>query len=151
MLSRGCECVWAPIAIPPLIISRASSQLRKRRSSAGPTQQAHKQRSLGELRSRTSDSKVQTVFRKASRQKPVRSEPDKLPDRDSTCTEHTNRTFSGGQRPSENARAAAARRGLKEAYSKCASRWTRTGYKALAPDERATYREVHIHQGCEAR
>ena len=33
---------------------------------------------------------------------------------------------------------------------KCASRWTRTGYKALASDERATYREVHIHQRCEA-
>jgi hypothetical protein len=47
-------------------------------------------------------------------------------------------------------RAAAARRGLKEAYSKCASRWTKTGYKARVPDERATYREVHIHQGCEA-
>src|ERR1035438_560918 len=99
MLSRGCECVWAPIAIPPLIISRASSQLRKRRSSAGPTEQAHKQRSLGELRSRTSDSKVQTVFRKASRQKPVRTEPDKPPDRNSTCAEPSNRTFSGGQRP----------------------------------------------------
>jgi len=26
----------------------------------------------------------------------------------------------------------------------------RTGYKAQAPDERATYREVHIHQGREA-
>jgi hypothetical protein len=45
---------------------------------------------------------------------------------------------------SENARATAARRGLKEAYSKRASRWTRTGYKALVPDERATYREVAI-------
>ena len=37
-----------------------------------------------------------------------------------------------------------------EAWIKCASRWTRTGYKAPAPDERATYREVHIHQGYEA-
>jgi hypothetical protein len=44
----------------------------------------------------------------------------------------------------------AARRGLKEAWSKRASRWTRTGYKARASDERATYREVHIHQGCDA-
>ena len=43
----------------------------------------------------------------------------------------------------------AARRGLKEAWIKCASRWTKTGYKALAPDERATYRKVHIHQRCE--
>ncbi len=25
-----------------------------------------------------------------------------------------------------------------------------TGYKARASDERVTYREVHIHQGCEA-
>ena len=49
-----------------------------------------------------------------------------------------------------NARATAARRGLKEAWSKCASRWTKTGNKAPVPDERATYREVHIHQGCEA-
>ena len=39
---------------------------------------------------------------------------------------------------------------LKEAYSKCASRWTRTGYKALVSDERVTYREVRIHQRCEA-
>jgi hypothetical protein len=37
-----------------------------------------------------------------------------------------------------------------EARSKGASRWTRTGYKAQAPDERATCREVHIHQGREA-
>ena len=28
--------------------------------------------------------------------------------------------------------------------------WTKTGYKARALDERATYREVHIHQGREA-
>ena len=42
------------------------------------------------------------------------------------------------------------RENLKEAYSKRASRWTKTGYKAPVPDERATYREVHIHQGCEA-
>ena len=34
-------------------------------------------------------------------------------------------------------------------WIKCASRWTRTGYKASASDERATYREVHIHQRCE--
>src|SRR5208337_1479826 len=53
-------------------------------------------------------------------------------------------------RPSDDARATAARRGLKEAWNKRASRWTKTGYKASAPDERATYREVHIHQGCEA-
>ena len=33
-------------------------------------------------------------------------------------------------RVSKNARATAARRGLKEAWSKCASRWTKTGYKA---------------------
>jgi hypothetical protein len=33
-------------------------------------------------------------------------------------------------RVSNDARATAARRGLKEAWSKCASRWTRTGYKA---------------------
>src|SRR5215471_3069569 len=39
----------------------------------------------------------------------------------------------------------------KEAWSKRASRWTKqTGYKAQAPDERPTYREVHIHQGREA-
>jgi len=31
-------------------------------------------------------------------------------------------------RVSKNARAIAARRGLKEAWSKCASRWTRIGY-----------------------
>src|SRR5216683_1747773 len=31
-----------------------------------------------------------------------------------------------------------------------ASRWTNIGYKARASDERATYRKVHIHQGCEA-
>src|SRR5260370_41684367 len=49
-------------------------------------------------------------------------------------------------RVSNDARATVARRGLKEAWIKCASRWTKTGYKALAPDERATYREVHIHQ-----
>src|ERR1022692_4273719 len=54
-------------------------------------------------------------------------------------------------RPSDDARATAARRGLKEAWIKCASRWTKTGYKALAPDERATYREVHIHQGAKRR
>jgi len=53
-------------------------------------------------------------------------------------------------RVSKNARAIAARRGLKEAWSKCASRWTRIGYKALASGERATYREAHIHQGREA-
>src|ERR1019366_5444378 len=53
-------------------------------------------------------------------------------------------------RPSDDARATAARRGLKEAWNKRASRWTKTGYKAPAPDERATYCEVHIHQGCEA-
>jgi len=53
-------------------------------------------------------------------------------------------------RPSDDARATAARRGLKEAWNKRASRWTKTGYKASAPDERATYREVHIHQGREA-
>src|SRR3979490_28057 len=53
-------------------------------------------------------------------------------------------------RVSDNARAIVARRGLKEAYSKRASRWTNIGYKARASDERATYREVHIHQGCEA-
>jgi hypothetical protein len=53
-------------------------------------------------------------------------------------------------RVSNDARATVARRGLKEALSKCASRWTRTGYKALASGERATYREVHIHQRCEA-
>ena len=33
-------------------------------------------------------------------------------------------------RVSNDARAIAVRRGLKEAWSKCASRWTRTGYKA---------------------
>src|SRR5271154_3705212 len=33
-------------------------------------------------------------------------------------------------RVSNDARATVARRGLKEAWSKCASRWTRTGYKA---------------------
>jgi|NGEPerStandDraft_6_1074524.scaffolds.fasta_scaffold08450_3 hypothetical protein len=53
-------------------------------------------------------------------------------------------------RSSDDARAVAARRGLKEAWNKRASRWTKTGYKAPAPDERATYREVHIHQGREA-
>ena len=42
------------------------------------------------------------------------------------------------------------RENLKEAPSKRASRWTKTGYKARASDERATYREVHIHQRCEA-
>jgi hypothetical protein len=40
--------------------------------------------------------------------------------------------------------------GLKEARNKGASRWTRTGYEAQASDERATNREVHIHQGREA-
>jgi hypothetical protein len=49
-----------------------------------------------------------------------------------------------------NARAIVARRGLKEAWIKGASRLTNTGYTALASDERATYREVHIHPGCEA-
>ena len=39
------------------------------------------------------------------------------------------------------------RRGLKEARSKTATRWTRTGYEACAPDERACDREVHIHPG----
>jgi hypothetical protein len=53
-------------------------------------------------------------------------------------------------RPSDDARATAARRGLKEAWNKRASRLTNIGYKAPAPDERATYREVHIHQGREA-
>ena len=43
------------------------------------------------------------------------------------------------------------RRGLKEACSKRASRWTKTGYKAPAPDEWATYREVRIHQGAKRR
>src|ERR1035441_9425725 len=54
-------------------------------------------------------------------------------------------------RPSDNARATAARRGLKEAWIKRASRWTKTGYKAPVPDERATYREVRIHQGAKRR
>ena len=36
------------------------------------------------------------------------------------------------------------------ARSKGASRWTKTGYEAQAPDERATYCEVHIHQRREA-
>src|SRR5271157_1802179 len=54
-------------------------------------------------------------------------------------------------RPSDDARAIAARRGLKEAWNKRASRWTKTGYKAPAPDERATYREVRIHQGAKRR
>src|SRR5674476_845431 len=53
----------------------------------------------GRVALKNQHSKVQTVFRNASRQKPVRSEPDKLPDRHSTCAEHTNRTFSGGRRP----------------------------------------------------
>ena len=53
-------------------------------------------------------------------------------------------------RVSNNVRATVVRRGLKEAWSKCASRWTRIGYKALASEEQATYREVHIHQRCEA-
>src|SRR5229473_2158537 len=75
----------------------------------------------------------------------------------SLCAGHVQQL--GGARPlpdlmevrvSNDARATVARRGLKEAWSKCASRWTRTGYKALASDERATYREVHIHQRCEA-
>ena len=47
---------------------------------------------------------------------------------------------------SKNARAIGARRDLKEAWSERASRWTKTGYKTPAPDQRATYREVHIHQ-----
>jgi phosphopantetheinyl transferase (holo-ACP synthase) len=53
-------------------------------------------------------------------------------------------------RSSDDARATAARWSLKEAWSKRASRWTKTGYKAPAPDERATYCEVHIHQRREA-
>jgi len=53
-------------------------------------------------------------------------------------------------RPSDDARATAARRGLKEAWIKHASRWTKTGYKAQVLDERATYRKVRIHQRCEA-
>jgi hypothetical protein len=52
--------------------------------------------------------------------------------------------------PSRKRGAIAARRGLKEAWNKGASRWTKTGYEAPTPDERATYREVHIHQGREA-
>ena len=43
------------------------------------------------------------------------------------------------------------RENLKEAWNKRASRWTKTGYKAPAPDERATYREVHFHQGAKRR
>src|SRR5215469_18434765 len=54
-------------------------------------------------------------------------------------------------RPSDDARATVVRRGLKEAWNKRARRWTKTGYKAPAPDERATYREVHIHQGATRR
>src|SRR6267378_178708 len=50
----------------------------------------------------------------------------------------------------QSARATAARRCLKEASSKRVSRWTKTEYKAQASDERATYREVHIHQRCKA-
>ena len=50
----------------------------------------------------------------------------------------------------QSARATAARRCLKEASSKRVSRWTKTEYKAQASDERASYREVHIHQGCKA-
>src|SRR5882724_10410199 len=45
----------------------------------------------------------------------------------------------------------AARRCLKEASSKRVSRWTKTEYKAQASDERATYREVHIHQDAKRR
>jgi len=41
--------------------------------------------------------------------------------------------------------------GPKEAGSKRARRWTKTGYKASAPDERATYREVRIPQGAKRR
>ena len=44
----------------------------------------------------------------------------------------------------------AARRGLKAARSQGATRWTRTGYEARAPDEQATDCEVHIHQGRKA-
>ena len=46
-------------------------------------------------------------------------------------------------RSSDDARATAARRGLKEAWNKRASRWTKIEYKAPASDERATYLEVH--------
>jgi hypothetical protein len=53
-------------------------------------------------------------------------------------------------RARDDARATAARRGLKEAWIKHASRWTKTGYKAQVPDEWATYREVRIHQRCKA-
>ena len=75
----------------------------------------------------------------------------------SLCAGHAQQP--GGESPPPNlmevkgersARATAARRGLKEAWIKRASRWTKTGYKAPAPDERPTYREVHIHQGREA-
>src|SRR6267154_94306 len=67
------------------------------------------------------------------------------------CTQ-TSRTASDDLASSYRTRgwATGARRGLKEAYSKRAGRWTNIGYKAQASDERATYREVHIHQGCEA-
>jgi hypothetical protein len=41
--------------------------------------------------------------------------------------------------------------GPKEAWIKRASRWTKTEYKAPAPDERATYRKVRIHQGAKRR
>jgi len=69
------------------------------------------------------------------------------------CAEHVQQLGSESLLPdlmevrvSENARAIAARRGLKEALSKSASRWTKTGYKARAWDERPTYCKVHIHQ-----
>ncbi len=49
-----------------------------------------------------------------------------------------------------NRKGVAARRGLKEAGIKHASRCTKTGSEALAPDEWASPREVHIHQGRKA-
>ena len=52
--------------------------------------------------------------------------------------------------PSENARLTLLRGVGKKRGVKSASRWTTTGYKALAPDEQATYCEVRIHQRCEA-
>ena len=55
----------------------------------------------------------------------------------SLCAGHVQPLGGASPRPdlmevrvSKNARATVARRGLKEAWSKCASRWTRTGYKA---------------------
>ena len=44
----------------------------------------------------------------------------------------------------------AARRGLKEAWSKNASQCTRTGSEARASGERANDREAHIYQGRKA-